>query len=140
MVAPAELCHAAYARPVLRFLASSFERVRILTFTRKLFPRLNEDTVLILGEAYGHTGDDLQLIALTDATALRDDDILDRRSSTRVETHPCAARPERFAKYLLPGNVRGLYEELAHHPEVVRFGAMASIGIGYVTATTSSFI
>ncbi len=32
MVAPGELCHAAYARPVLNLLARRFQHVRVLTF------------------------------------------------------------------------------------------------------------
>jgi hypothetical protein len=65
--------HATYARPVLRFLRDRFRLVRILTFERKLFPEINEDTVLVLAEGYGEAGTELRLVSLKDASALKDD-------------------------------------------------------------------
>ncbi len=50
LVIPAELGHAAYARPVLEYLARSFGRVTLLTFHKKLFPHLSQDTLLLLAE------------------------------------------------------------------------------------------
>lgn len=50
LVLPAELGHAAYARPVLEYLARSFERVNLLTFHKKLFPHLSQETLLLLAE------------------------------------------------------------------------------------------
>ena len=53
MVVPAELGHATYARPVLRYLTQSFGSVTLLTFETPLFPRLSQDTLLVLAEGRG---------------------------------------------------------------------------------------
>ncbi|MCV4639326.1 hypothetical protein OFB62_28950, partial [Escherichia coli] len=53
MVIPMELGHAAYARPVLEYLSRRFERVTFVTFKKKLFPDLSQDTLLLLAENKG---------------------------------------------------------------------------------------
>jgi adenine-specific DNA methylase len=55
MVVPMEIAHAAYARPVLDYLRSSFGKSTFLTFRKKLFPDLSEDTLLLLAEDKGAT-------------------------------------------------------------------------------------
>lgn len=52
MVVPAELTYAVYAKPVLRFLKERFERVALLTFGKRLFAELSEDTLLLLADGY----------------------------------------------------------------------------------------
>jgi len=53
MVIPFEVCHAGYAVPVLDYLARTFREVTFLTFRKKLFPDLSEDTLLLLAEDKG---------------------------------------------------------------------------------------
>ena len=50
MVIPFEIGHASYAVPVLRHLDRMFESVTFLTFRKKLFPDLSQDTILLLAE------------------------------------------------------------------------------------------
>ncbi len=54
MVIPVEICHAAYARPVLEHLSKYFAQTTFLTFRKKLFADLSEDTLLLLGEGKGN--------------------------------------------------------------------------------------
>src|SRR5262249_55502889 len=53
MVVPMEIAHARYARPVLEFLQRAFRSTTFLTFQKKLFPSLSEDTLLLLAEDRG---------------------------------------------------------------------------------------
>jgi adenine-specific DNA methylase len=50
MVIPFEITHAAYALPLLKHLSTSFRKVTFLSFRKKLFPDLSEDTLLLLAE------------------------------------------------------------------------------------------
>ena len=50
MVVPVEIGHAAYARPVLKFIVENFGRTTLLTFKERLFPDLSQDTLLLLAE------------------------------------------------------------------------------------------
>lgn len=139
VVAPAELAHAAYAQPVVRFLCESFANVKLLVFARRLFPDLSEDTVLLLAEGRGLPFSELTLHQLHDAAALglATNLTLDRDSgqSTSAWTSGVA----RLVEYFLPPASRQLYRELASHNQVVRLGQVAEVGIGYVTGNNDFF-
>lgn len=138
MVAPAELCHAVYARAILAFLRKNFGAARVLTFERRLFPELNEDTVLILADRYGETGDDLRLISLPDASKLTDPD---RFFAEEIPMRAVRVKHEtrRLIGHVLPDRVQQLYERLLNSEDVVRFKDLAGIGIGYVTGNNEFF-
>src|SRR5439155_19850777 len=53
MVLPVELAYATYAEPVLEYLRRSFRTLRVLTFRRRLFRQLSEDTLLLLADGKG---------------------------------------------------------------------------------------
>ena len=139
VVAPAELAHASYAQPVVRFLAQSFSRVKLLVFARKLFPDLSEDTVLLLAEGRGRPFSELTLHQLHDGAALsRATNItLDRDSGQ--STVGWTNGVTRLVEYFLPAATRELYRELASHTRVVRLGDVADVGIGYVTGNNDFF-
>lgn len=136
MVAPAELCHATYARPVLRYLRDRFRVVRVLTFERKLFPDINEDTVLILGDGYGESNGDLRLVPLKDASSLKDDPFDRDGISVRLSEGQDTAR---LVLYLLPAVTRDLYRGLVDHDSVTRLRAVGTARIGYVTGNNDFF-
>ena len=50
LVLPAEILTVNYAAPVREFLMRSFERVRLVLFTERVFPGVMEDVVLLLAE------------------------------------------------------------------------------------------
>lgn len=137
-VAPAELCHAAYARPVLHFLRQRFCHVRVLTFAKRLFPHLNEDTVLVLGEGYGQAGSNLRLVSLHDMSSLSQADAMSL-DGCPVDIQRVERGLIRPIAYLLPPQVRQLYQKLSRHPRVIRLETVAAAGIGYVTGDNEFF-
>jgi hypothetical protein len=137
MVAPAELCHAAYAKPVLHFLIHHFRSVRVLTFGRRLFPELSEDTVLVLGDGYGHESGSLELVPLSGVSELGSVEP-EQLNGVSVQLHG-SREVIRLIAYLLPERTRSLYVRLAEDPEVTRLGALATSGIGYVTGNNDFF-
>jgi adenine-specific DNA methylase len=136
MVAPAELCHAAYAKPVLDLLTRRFRSVRVLTFARRLFPELSEDTVLVLADGYGQGGGAIQLVPLSDAGALSG---LPTDRLDGVVVSSGGGHAVRLIAYLLPEAARALYGRLGMAPDVKRLGALAAVGIGYVTGSNEFF-
>lgn len=146
MVAPFELSHASYARPVLRHLMTCFGEIILLTFRRKLFQWLNEDTLLILASERGAGLSRLllrdlsgpnELVKLLEDTIethtdlVEGSEILDHRSLSRGG--------QRLINYLIPGKIRQFYEELKSAEMVFRLGDLASVGIGYVTGANDFF-
>ncbi|WP_030200871.1 N-6 DNA methylase [Terrabacter tumescens] len=55
LVLPAELLTVNYAAPVRRFLLERFARVRLVLFTERVFPEVQEEVVLLLAEGYGQS-------------------------------------------------------------------------------------
>jgi hypothetical protein len=138
VVAPAELVHAAYAKPVISHLSRAFATVRILVFGRRLFPDLSEDTVLVLAEGRGEAPKSLTIHSLDDSSALGQVDILSA-SAVGESTDGWTSGVTRFLEYFVPDGTRDLYRELRRHSRVVRLGDAASVGIGYVTGNNDYF-
>lgn len=139
VVAPAELAHASYAQPVVRFLSQSFSKVKLLVFAKKLFPDLSEDTVLLLAEGRGLPFCELTLHQLHDADSLgRATNVTLDRDAGQT-TAGWTSGVARLVEYLLPPATRNLYRELASLNQVVRLGDVAEVGIGYVTGNNDFF-
>lgn len=135
VVAPGELAHAAYAQPLVRHLCDTFSRVRLLVFRKKLFPDLSEDTVLVLAEGKGQPFEELSLHSFDDANSLP----ATIEPGIRLERTSLTKGVTRIAEHLLPKPTSDLYRELRQHSKVVRLGALADIGIGYVTGNNDYF-
>lgn len=138
MVIPTELLHAAYARPLLEYLAGRFERTTLVTFRERLFPHLSQDTLLLLAEGKGGQASQFHLL---DLAAPSD---LEKLEPGRCQTQPIEAQElasgrTRTIEYLIPHNARALYQELSHSPLTTRLGALADVGIGYVTGNNRFF-
>ena len=146
MVAPAELGHAAYAKDVLEFLIEQFVELTILTFQKRLFPKLGEDTFIVLGENRGQSNNRFRLIDVTDKESL------ERFGSTHelasigtitplnsAETRSLAGGETRLLEHLLKHETRTLYDYLTSHKQVKSLGQVAHIGIGYVTGNNNFF-
>ncbi len=141
MVAPVELGHAAYARPVLHYLHRSFARVTFLTFREPLFPSLSEDTLLVLAENRGDPPGDFRWIDLPGPHAL----LQPRRADglpgdpEPLETDAMLRGERRLLHHLLDADTRRLYSSLQGHPHTRRLGDLVDVGIGYVTGANEFF-
>lgn len=142
MVLPMEIGHASYALPVLGHLQKSFARSTFITFRKKLFPTLNEDTLLILAEGFelkpsGFFHKDLPHVgALSEIQSAQNRRI---PGIKRLNANSLAKGTERLVEYLLPRRARELYQELRQGQEVNRLGEVADVAIGYVTGANDFF-
>jgi len=142
MVIPMELGYATYARPILSFLTRSFQSVTFLTFKKKLFPDISEDTLLLLCESKGRPFKGFYIRDFENAGVL--DGLQMGRKRTLDLTEPMNAislsvAHERLVEYLLPRKVRELYRELRDGGQARRLGEFADVGIGYVTGANDFF-
>ncbi|MBI3979649.1 MAG: N-6 DNA methylase [Chloroflexi bacterium] len=141
MVVPAELAHAAYARPILEHLRRTFRTTRILTFARKLFPKLAEDTVLLLAAGRGEPFDSFTVIDLPNVSALGQytEPATALPQGCRVDAGAVGRGDERLLHYLLPERTRTLYRQLQASANVASLGTLADAGVGYVTGDNEFF-
>ena len=161
-VVPAAIGHAPYAAPLLDYLVGHFDDVRIVAVRTKLFPELSEDCWLLHAGGFGGRtprwgsgagsdgarGQAPMGLGGRDRTAELRFSVLDRFKPTAELPRAAVTVPvrewrtswnRRLRPYLLPGNVRALYRAAASDPDSLRFGDVASIGIGYVSGANGFF-
>jgi adenine-specific DNA methylase len=140
MVIPAELVHAAYARPVLEHLIRSFAKVTLITFRNKLFADLSQDTLLVLAEGKGGHTDGLGWLDLEDGAGLGGlTPARLRQVTTTLKAGPLIAGTEGLIEQVISPQARRLYRRLKAHPQVAALGQLAQVGVGYVTGANDYF-
>jgi adenine-specific DNA methylase len=142
MVLPMEIAHASYALPVLKYLQGSFGKVTFLTFRKKLFPTLNEDTLLLLADERGARFSGFLHRDLAHAGILteRQTRVGYRIGGTqKLKASSLTNGSERLVEYLLPKKTRELYQELKQQEFIKRLGDLVDVGIGYVTGANEFF-
>lgn len=142
MVLPMEVGHAKYARPVLEHIRRSFGAATFLTFRKKLFPELNEDTLLLLADEKGAScskflSHDLAHPRQLSAIQQRNEWTL--ADSQIIDAVEIASGHSRLIEHLIPPKARDLYRELKASIKVQRLGSLADVGIGYVTGANDFF-
>ncbi|MFM7200369.1 MAG: N-6 DNA methylase [Myxococcota bacterium] len=144
LVIPQELLQAQYARPVLRYLSAQFERVLLLTFTRRLFPQLSEETLLLLGDTRRTSSsasptENLFRLELTEPSELTQ---LDERQLSKAQPLALAGLLSGQARALsawLPEDTQRLYQQLSRHTHVQQLGEVAEVQLGYVSGHNAFF-
>ena len=134
LVVPAEIGHAVYAKPVVRFLLSSFERVEIIAVREKLFPELSEDCWLLRASGFGAPGETAYFAKLESFVSEDEAWEFEAVSIAEIKRWNYRLRP-----LLVDPAIRETYLTLGEEAGTVRLGAAARIGIGYVTGANDFF-
>ena len=134
-VIPAEIGHAAYARPVLEYFAQHFDHLRVVAVLHKLFPDLSEDCWLLHAEGYGGSTDHLHF-ALMDRMGFMPSP---PRLAVQVALHELRDWNWRLRAFLLPEPIRSLYRRMGSTSTCKRLRELARVGIGYVTGANEFF-
>lgn len=139
MVMPVELTHAAYALPALEIIARSFEAITFLTFRKKLFPDLSENTLLLLAENKGGGPARFWLRDVANPGKLAELHHRKLCGTRLLDSQRVASGQERIIEYLISKKARDLYRQLKTARIVRRLGDLADVGIGYVTGANDFF-
>jgi hypothetical protein len=134
-VVPAEIGHAPYAAPLVKFLSKSFGKVHLVAVRETVFPDLSQDVWLLYAADYGSSTDSLSLTAWDEFRSTA------RPPTRRVEVsvHEWIDWACRLRPFLIPEEARHLYRRLSGHPDAFRLGDVARVGIGYVTGANDFF-
>jgi len=135
VVVPAEIGHAPYAAPLLRYLKRHFARVQVIAIRNKVFADLSEDCWLLFASGFGGSTNTIKLTALDGFRGTK----TPPGNGVLIRANEWEKWTLRLRPFLLPDTCRSLYEQFADDPSSVRFGEVARIGIGYVTGANSFF-
>ena len=130
LVLPAELLHTDYGRPVREFLVERFGSIVVVAFDRPVFGA-QVDAVALLASDDDHRG--LRVVRVPDERVLDTLDVADY-------SHLAVERPApRWSRALDP-EAGALYTELERSDDVIRFGAISSVDIGFVSGADGFFV
>ncbi len=135
MVMPAELMHAYYALPVTAYLKDTFQSMTIITFRKKIFPNLSQDTILVLCDQKAVKFRSMHIVDLESSDSLK----RPLPTGEFVDADTIVSGESRLIEYLLPEETRELYDGLKHDKRVSTLGTVADVGIGYVTGNNDYF-
>lgn len=134
-VVPAEIGHAPYALPLLRYLAQNFAHVQLVAVRKKLFPDLSEDCWLLYADGFGRAATHFLLSPVDEFEFMS----APPTSGVRISIEEWRRWNGRLRPFLLPDGARMLYRSVADAPGVRRLGDIAKVGIGYVTGDNDFF-
>ena len=131
LVLPAELLTVNYAADVRRFLMARFARVRLVLFTERVFPGVQEEVVLLLAEGVGPT-DRCELYQVPDIAGL---------SAPEPILHTWKPeRPEgKWTASLVPGAALETYVEVTRSAAFSRLHDWGETTLGMVTGNNRHF-
>jgi hypothetical protein len=135
-VVPAEIGHAPYSAPLLEYLVGHFGHVQVIAVRDKIFPELSEDCWLLYAAGHGEKTDHIAFGAVErfnysagPPRAQVNIPVSEWRDSWQRRLRP----------FLLPREVRELYQDIARRPTTCRLADVATVGIGYVTGANDFF-
>ena len=134
-VVPAEIGHAPYAVPLLRYLLANFDRIQIIGVREKLFPDLSEDCWLLFCSGFGGDSSSILFSEMSRfKPTSRPPAVVRHISRSEWEQWDARLRP-----FLLPSSVLDRYRQLADSNATFRLSEVARVGIGYVTGANDFF-
>ena len=135
-VVPASIGHAPHAAPLMEYLVSNFDAVRIVPIRRKLFPKLSEDCWLLFAEGHGGEASRIHFAPIEQFSDLG---MMPRTARSVPVDEWRGEWNRRLRPYLLSKAERASYQDVARRDDSLRLGAAASVGIGYVSGANEFF-
>jgi predicted RNA methylase len=131
LVVPAEIGHAAYAAPVVRYLCDRFARVRVVAFRERIFPELSEDCWVLQASGFGGTAEGVEVEAAERLGERGTHNLLSRATLERIAF--------RLRAGLVPAATIERYLDVVASDPVKTLGDVTRLGIGYVTGDNDFF-
>jgi adenine-specific DNA methylase len=135
-VVPAEIGHAPYAAPLLRFLCGKFSHVQLIALQTKLFPELSEDVWVLFADGYSRSADHILLTAQRSFGTGHESP---PGNAVRISLREFQTWNNRIRPFLLPKHTREFYRIFRDSARALRLGDIARIGIGYVSGANDFF-
>jgi adenine-specific DNA-methyltransferase len=130
LVLPAELLSTNYAGEVRGFLMRRFARVRLVMFAERVFPRVQEEVVLLLAEGEG-PADHCELHQVSDLRALA--------RQARVSSWQPVDPEGKWTPALLDPGALGVYRDLQGDRRFATLSGWGETTLGAVTGSNAFF-
>lgn len=136
MVIPAELLQVAYAEDLRQFLVNSLSKITVITFEELVFPDVQQEVILFLGEK-GTNEDNDNRISIVQFRNL--DSLNDRFMDGPIEYKPVDHNKDKWTKYFLTSDEIQLINRVKEDDRFVKFSEISKIDIGITTGDNGYF-
>ena len=136
MVLPAELLQVNYAAELRQFLVSEFRELKIVTFREIVFPRIQQEVVIVLGVKGRNENARVSLIDLDNSTNLT----IDRLQEAGHRVSDLRHGSEKWLQYYLTRYELDLIREIEKSGVFRPLGDYADVDVGIVTGRNSFFV
>jgi adenine-specific DNA methylase len=134
-VIPAELLQVSYARQLREFLARFYNKINIISFQKLVFPDIQQEVVLLLGEKTGAVDHLIEHLELKDAAELATLDVNRLKSPTKKIDF----KSNKWTFYFLDQQEIDFLEEIASLKSIPTIADFADVEVGITTGSNSFF-
>lgn len=136
LVLPAELLQVGYAAGLREYLARKYSHLTIVTFRRLVFPKIQEETLLLLGVREESPN---AQISFRELDGLGDLPSVHVNGTGRIELELDHAK-EKWTQYYLSPAELALIRDIEKADAFCRLGELAEIDVGIVTGRNDFFV
>jgi adenine-specific DNA-methyltransferase len=137
LVIPAELLQVAYAEELRLFLVNHLSKITVITFKELIFPDVQQEVVLLLGEKYSGTNNCDAQISVVEVQNLSD--LNDSTLTSPIEYKQVDHNSEKWTQYFLTNNEILTIRSIKSNDLFVKFNDVAKIDIGITTGNNKYF-
>lgn len=136
LIIPAELLQVAYAADLRKYLMKSLQKITIVTFKELVFPEVEQEVVLLLGEKdVSHTEEHkLRIVQYKNVDELIEINNIDEFEFSNVEINEA-----KWTKYFLSHNDIKLINDIRLDKRFKEFSDVAKVEVGITTGNNNYF-
>lgn len=136
LVIPAELMQVGYAEQLRIFLMQQLQMTTVVTFRELVFPNVEQEVVLLLGEKNADHIDEhqLRIVQYDNILELVNDEGLNDIQFNDVEINDA-----KWTRYFLNEEYNQLINTIRQNENFIRFGDIANVDIGITTGNNNYF-
>ena len=135
MVIPAELLQVGYAADLRLFLVDNLSKITIITFKELVFPDVQQEVVILLGEKLNSNKDNvISLVDLDNLSQLNMNEI-----NEKIEFKEVDHSKDKWTKYFLSKKQLKVIEKITDDNKFAKFSEFASINVGITTGNNKYF-
>jgi adenine-specific DNA-methyltransferase len=136
MVIPAELFQVNYASETRRFLSEMYNNLLIITFRKLIFPDVQQEVILLLGEKNSKSHHGIKVIEIDSLADIAEVDIRLQHSSIKTLNHTT----DKWTQYFLENHEIDLLRKLKTNPAIPLVGEYVNVDVGVVTGQNQYFV
>lgn len=137
MVIPAELFQVNYTGETRKFLADCFSEIIIITFRKLLFPKIQQEVILLLGEKNGGSATTIRTIELED---VKDIVSLNLNGDPNIESKTMIHSKDKWTYYFLSMKEISFLQCVKRELDLSLTGEYLDVDVGVVTGQNKFFV